>query len=82
MHLFILGLPKAGKTTLIKKLVPLIKNADGFYTEEIREKKKRVGFKIKTIKEKREVKLHFPLCSASLKIPCHFTGRADFNQLE
>ncbi len=54
MHLFLSGLPKVGKTTLIKRLVPFIKNADGFYTEEIREEKKRAGFKIKTIKRKKE----------------------------
>ena len=55
MHLFILGLPQAGKTTLIKRLIPFIrKDVDGFYTEEIKDKGKRVGFQIKTIKEKKE----------------------------
>jgi len=55
MHLFIFGLPQAGKTTLIKKLIPFIKkDVDGFYTEEVRDKGKRIGFRVKTIKKKKE----------------------------
>ncbi|MFN3551259.1 MAG: nucleoside-triphosphatase, partial [Endomicrobiia bacterium] len=35
-YIFITGLPKSGKTTLIKKIVSLYKSETvGFYTEEI-----------------------------------------------
>ncbi len=50
MKVFISGLPRCGKTTLIKEL---IKNYDGsisgFITEEIRNKTRK-GFKIKDVK--------------------------------
>lgn len=47
-NIFIAGLPKSGKTTLIKKVVSLYSSKiRGFYTEEIiGQKNERVGFKI------------------------------------
>jgi nucleoside-triphosphatase len=50
MKIFLVGRPGIGKTTIIKKWISEILNqAGGFYTEEIRIKDRRVGFKIKTI---------------------------------
>ena len=48
MKVFISGNPKTGKTNLIKKIVMEfgIDNFFGFWTEEIRENKRRVGFKM------------------------------------
>ena len=44
------GRPGCGKTTLIKRLVNyLAQSAGGFYTEEIRDRGTRVGFKIATL---------------------------------
>ncbi len=44
------GRPGCGKTTLIKRVVnELAVPAGGFYTEEIRERGERVGFKIITL---------------------------------
>src|SRR6266480_93311 len=44
------GRPGCGKTTLIKRVVnELAQPAGGFYTEEIRERGERVGFKIITL---------------------------------
>jgi len=46
-NLLITGKPGCGKTTLIRKIVKLYPDKfGGFYTEEIREKGKRKGFKI------------------------------------
>ncbi len=47
-NILITGLPGVGKTTLIKKLTENLKdlNPVGFYTEEIREKGIRKGFKL------------------------------------
>lgn len=49
-HLIITGIPGIGKTTLIKRLIEDIKEARGFFTEEIREKGRRKGFKLVTLK--------------------------------
>jgi len=50
MKIFLTGRPGIGKTTIIKKWISeILEQAGGFYTEEIREKGKRIGFKIKTI---------------------------------
>jgi len=50
MKIFISGNPRSGKTSLIKKLISEfgIDKFFGFYTEEIRENKERIGFKIIT----------------------------------
>jgi nucleoside-triphosphatase len=45
------GQPGCGKTTLVKRVVAkLTLPADGFYTEEIRKRGERLGFKIVTLK--------------------------------
>jgi nucleoside-triphosphatase len=44
------GRPGCGKTTLIKRVVNnLVRPVDGFYTQEIRERGVRVGFKVVTL---------------------------------
>lgn len=50
MKIFISGNPRSGKTSLVKKLIQEfgIENFYGFYTEEIKKDKKRVGFRIVT----------------------------------
>ena len=46
-NIFITGKPGIGKTTLIKKLAGFYgKSAGGFYTQEVRRNKERVGFDI------------------------------------
>ena len=58
-NIFVTGKPGCGKTTLIiDVLKDLDLDAGGFYTEEIREEGKRVGFKIKTLNKKEGVLAH------------------------
>ena len=46
-NILITGKPGIGKTTLIKKLITLYgKKAGGFYTQEVRRTKERIGFDI------------------------------------
>jgi nucleoside-triphosphatase len=53
------GRPGCGKTTLIKRVVDkLAPPAGGFYTEEIRERGTRVGFKIITLDAEEAVLAH------------------------
>ncbi len=50
MNILITGKPGAGKTTLVKRISQELGNvAGGFYTEEIRRKGKRVGFKVNAL---------------------------------
>jgi nucleoside-triphosphatase len=53
------GRPGCGKTTLVRRVVKaLAQSADGFYTEEIRMGRERVGFKIVTLDGKEGVFAH------------------------
>jgi nucleoside-triphosphatase len=53
------GHPGCGKTTLVKRVVKeLAQSAGGFYTEEIRKDRERVGFKIVTLHGKEGVFAH------------------------
>jgi len=49
-NILITGHPGVGKTTLVKKVIEELRlDPVGFYTEEIREEGKRVGFRIKSL---------------------------------
>ena len=53
------GRPGCGKTTLVRRVVKeLAQSAGGFYTEEIRERGLRRGFKIVTLDGKEDVFAH------------------------
>ena len=58
MNVLITGIPGVGKTTLIRKVIQGIQNVHGFYTQEIRENNKRVGFAIETVDGKKGVLAH------------------------
>lgn len=49
LHILLTGKPRAGKTTLLKQIIQDLKSCGGFYTEEIIEDGRRIGFKIKTL---------------------------------
>jgi nucleoside-triphosphatase len=58
-RILLTGRPGCGKTTLIKRIVnDLAIPAGGFYTEEIRERGVRVGFKLITLAGKEAVFAH------------------------
>ncbi|MFQ5933289.1 MAG: NTPase [Dehalococcoidia bacterium] len=62
--LFLTGRPGSGKTTLIRKTVESLNvKAGGFYTLEIREAGRRVGFEIVTLDGERAVLSHVRLSS-------------------
>ncbi len=62
MKILITGKPRAGKTTLLKKIYEeLLKRGfkmRGFYTGEIKEENKRVGFFIENLEGKKKVFAH------------------------
>ncbi len=58
MNILITGRPGIGKTTLIQQVIKGHDNVSGFFTQEIRKAKKRVGFAIKTMDGKTGVLAH------------------------
>ncbi|XP_037677056.1 cancer-related nucleoside-triphosphatase isoform X2 [Choloepus didactylus] len=52
-HVFLTGPPGVGKTTLIQKVSEVLKSSgmpvDGFYTEEVRQGGRRIGFDVVTL---------------------------------
>jgi nucleoside-triphosphatase len=56
----ITGKPGVGKTTLVRKIVERMRSVTmvGFYTSEIRSKKKRSGFELRGIRGERRVLAH------------------------
>ncbi|XP_069340655.1 cancer-related nucleoside-triphosphatase isoform X2 [Eulemur rufifrons] len=52
-HVFLTGPPGVGKTTLIQKASEVLKSSgvpvDGFYTEEVRQGGRRIGFDVVTL---------------------------------
>jgi nucleoside-triphosphatase THEP1 len=58
-NILLTGPPRSGKSTLIEKVVKMIKKpATGFFTRELREKGTRVGFLIETIDGKTGLLAH------------------------
>lgn len=56
-HVFLTGAPGIGKTTLIQKAIEALKSSgvtiDGFYTQEVRESGRRIGFDVVTLSGRR-----------------------------
>jgi len=62
--LFVTGPPGSGKTTLLQEIVtPLGARAGGFYTTELREGSRRVGFEIVTLEGERGLLAHVRFAS-------------------
>jgi len=59
MNILLTGPPQSGKSTLIEKVIKRVKRpATGFFTRELREKGKRVGFLIETLDGKTGLLAH------------------------
>ena len=59
LKILVTGRPGVGKTTLIKRILGRLKGRpEGFYTEEIKEAGKRLGFRIKTLDGKEAILAH------------------------
>ena len=59
-NILLTGKPGIGKTTAIKRIVERLdsQNLNGFWSREIREKKKRIGFSIETLSGERGILAH------------------------
>jgi len=64
-NILVTGPPRSGKSTLIEKVVQRISRpATGFFTQELRDKGRRVGFSITTLQGKTGVLAHQGIRSA------------------
>lgn len=64
-NILVTGRPGCGKSTLIEKIAAGIKvRVTGFFTREVREKGKRVGFSLETLDGKRATLAHVGLKSS------------------
>ena len=67
-HILLIGKPGVGKTSVIKKIIPLLgTSAGGFFTEEIRVMDRRMGFRIVTLDGEESVMAHVD-CNSNYKV--------------
>ena len=67
-HILLTGKPGVGKTTIIKKIIPLLgTSAGGFFTEEIRVMDRRMGFRIVTLDGREDIMAHVD-CNSNYKV--------------
>ncbi|MDR4506762.1 MAG: nucleoside-triphosphatase [Candidatus Brocadiaceae bacterium] len=63
-NIFLTGAPSSGKTTIIKKVIKILKfPANGFYTEEERIEGRRVGFSMHTLDGRKGYLAHQDIAS-------------------
>lgn len=76
-NIILTGPPRVGKTTVIRAVIAALEdNCGGFYTEEIKEQKERVGFKLTTMQNKscilshRDIKSHYHVGKYGVDLDC------------
>lgn len=70
-NILITGLPKSGKSTLMKNIISKIPNKKGFLTTEIKKDGNRVGFEIVTSEGNKKILAHIDFTS-SFKVSKYF----------
>ncbi len=78
------GLPRSGKTTIIKKVIPELKRdyqLYGFYTEEIVENNERVGFEIITVDGEREILAHKTKILSTIQLKSYRINLSGFEKV-
>ena len=81
MNVLVTGPPRSGKSTLIEKVVQEINQpATGFFTRELREKGKRVGFLIETLDGNTGILAHQEITSR-YRVGKYGVNLADLDQI-
>lgn len=65
-NILLTGLPRTGKTTIIQNVISHLTQCAGFYTEEIKERSARVGFRLITLDNRECILSH-----KRIKTPYH-----------
>ncbi|MEE9121273.1 MAG: nucleoside-triphosphatase [Syntrophobacteria bacterium] len=80
-NILVTGPPRSGKSTLIEKVIQGINRpATGFFTRELRERGRRVGFSITTLAGKNGVLAHQDIKS-SFRVGKYGVSLADIDQI-
>ena len=80
-NVLVTGPPRSGKSTLIEKVVQRISRpATGFFTQELRERGRRVGFSITTLEGKTGVLAHQSIRS-TFKVGKYGVNLEDLDQI-
>jgi nucleoside-triphosphatase len=80
-NILVTGPPRSGKSTLIEKVVQRIsRSATGFFTQELREKGRRVGFSITTLQGKTGVLAH-QLIRSAFRVGKYGVNLEDLDQI-
>jgi nucleoside-triphosphatase len=81
MNIFITGPPRCGKSTLMEKLIARIERpTTGFFTRQITEKGKRVGFSITTLEGKEGILAHVNI-KGRFKVGKYTVNLLDIDQI-
>jgi len=82
-HLFIVGRPGVGKTTLIKRLTQELRGCpiDGFYTEELRENHERLGFWLSSVDGRQALLAHRHLIHSPHRVGPYRVNAAVLDEL-
>ena len=80
-NILVTGLPGTGKSTLIERIVSRVQRpVTGFFTREIREKEKRVGFSITTLDGRKGVLAHQDI-RGPLRVGKYGVNREDMDRV-
>jgi nucleoside-triphosphatase len=81
-RILLLGKPKIGKTILVKKIIAGLKRTTygGFFTAEIKEKGKRVGFKVISTDGEEAILAHMN-CHSNYHVSKYFVNVQEFERV-
>ncbi len=79
-NLIIRGIPKTGKSTLLKKTISDYENKIGFVTNEVRKNGERIGFEIETHSGEKSILAHVDLKS-DFKVSKYFVNIANLDAI-
>ena len=79
-NILITGMPKSGKSTLLKKIIKKHDKKTGFVTNEIRENGERVGFEIETHTGQKSVLANINF-KTSLKVSKYFVNIKNLDEI-
>ncbi len=79
-NILITGMPRSGKSTLLKKIISIQENKVGFVTNEVRKNDERVGFEIETNLGEKSALANVDF-KTSFKVSKYFVGISNLDKI-